>query len=147
MMGWSSRRGLMWAIVITFLVVIAVFTLGVRWGSVVIGKVLGRVVHDRHRNAEDIIGTGAVPEQRLAPYFKRIDRLEANRELSDEDRRRRISRLEAKARRNSIKRINGLLRYFKRAPVFTDESSRRLLLDRLAAARAAWLEHARPSGG
>ena len=116
-------------VLISFIAFIALFVLGLRWGVVIIGKVLGRVVYDRHRNAEYIINTGQVPEQWTEPYFKKIDE------------ERRIAALERKAKRNSIKRIDDLLRYFSRAPVFADDHSRRVLMEQLEAAKAQWLKY------
>ena len=130
-------------LLLAFAAVIALFTLGVRFGVVIIGKVLGRVVHERHHNAEYITSTGQVPEAWTRPYFERIDELQANGELDAAVRERRIARLEAQAKRRSIKGIDDLLRYFSRAPVFADEHSRRVLMEELESAKETWLEYAR----
>ena len=60
-------------LLLAFVAIIVLFTLGVRWGVVIIGKVLGRVVHERHQNAEYITSTGQVPEAWTRPYFEQID--------------------------------------------------------------------------
>ena len=130
-------------LLLAFAAVIALFTLGVRFGVVIIGKVLGRVVHERHHNAEYITSTGQVPEAWTRPYFERIDELQANGELDAAVRERRIARLEAQAKRRSIKGIDDLLRYFSRAPVFADEHSRRVLMEELESAKETWLEYLR----
>ena len=130
-------------LLLAFAAVIALFTLGVRFGVVIIGKVLGRVVHERHHNAEYITSTGQVPEAWTRPYFERIDELQANGELDAAVRERRIARLEAQAKRRSIKGIDDLLRYFSRAPVFADEHSRRVLMEELESAKETWLEYVR----
>ena len=130
-------------LLLAFAAVIALFTLGVRFGVVIIGKVLGRVVHERHHNAEYITSTGQVPEAWTRPYFERIDELQADAELDGAVRERRIARLEAQAKRRSIKGIDDLLRYFSRAPVFADEHSRRVLLEELESAKETWLEYIR----
>ena len=61
-------------VLVSFIAFIALFVLGLRWGVVIIGKVLGRVVYDRHRNAEYIINTGQVPDQlariRIGPRWR-----------------------------------------------------------------------------
>lgn len=132
-------------VLLAFVAVIALFTLGVRWGAVIIGKVLGRVIDERHHNAEYITTTGQVPEAWTRPYFERIDALQASGGPQPA-RERRIARLEAQARRRSLKGIDDLLRYFARAPVFADEHSRRVLMDQLEAARQAWREHMRNQG-
>lgn len=130
-------------LLLAFVAVIALFTLGVRFGVVIVGKVLGRVVHERHHNAEYITSTGQVPEAWTRPYFERIDELQANAELDAAVRERRIARLEAQAKRRSIKGIDDLLRYFARAPVFADEHSRRVLMEELESAKETWLEYIR----
>ena len=103
-------------VLISFIAFIALFVLGLRWGVVVIGKVLGRVVYDRHRNAEYIINTGQVPDQWTEPYYKKIDAARKKEGVDETERERRIASLDRKAKRNSIKRIDDLLRYFSRAP-------------------------------
>ena len=130
-------------LLLAFAAVIALFTLGVRWGVVIIGKVLGRVVHERHHNAEYITSTGQVPEAWTRPYFERIDEVQANGELDAGVRERRVARLEAQAKRRSIKGIDDLLRYFSRAPVFADDHSRRVLMEELESAKETWLEYMR----
>lgn len=132
--------------ILAFGAVIALFTLGVRWGAVVIGKVLGRVIDERHHHAEYITTTGQVPEAWTGPYFKRIATLQASGELQPAARERRIARLEWQAKRRSLKGIDDLLRYFARAPVFADDHSRRVLMEQLQAARETWREHMRNRG-
>ena len=128
-------------ILVSFIAFIALFVLGLRWGVVVIGKVLGRVVYDRHRNAEYIINTGQVPQEWTDPYFKKIDVVRAKEQVDEGERERRIAMLERRAKRNSIKRIDDLLRYFSRAPVFADDHSRRVLMEQLKSAKAQWLKY------
>ena len=65
----------MWLILLSFLLFIGLFVIGLRWGVVVIGKILGRVVNDRHQNAEFIINTGQVPEQWASAFYKKIDQI------------------------------------------------------------------------
>ena len=122
-------------IFIVFVVVIVLFTLGVRWGAVIIGKVLGRVVSERHHNAELITSTGQMPDAWTNPYFKQIDELQKTPGLQPDERERLIKREADKAKRRSIKGIDDLLRYFSRAPVFVDEYSRKVLLEQLESAK------------
>ena len=139
-------------LLLAFVAIIVLFTLGVRWGVVIIGKVLGRVVHERHQNHqhrhqaqafEYITSTGQVPEAWTRPHFEQIDVLQANGDLDPAVRERRVSRLEAKAKRRSLKGIDDLLRYFSRAPVFADDHSRRVLMEQLESTKETWLEYMR----
>ena len=131
----------MWLILISFLLFIGLFVIGLRWGVVVIGKILGRVVNDRHQNAELIINTGQVPEQWASAFYKKIDQINKSTEIKDLEKQKRVSSLESKAKRYSIKRINDLLKYFSRAPVFTDDYSRKVLMDQLQEAKKEWLKY------
>ena len=101
----------MWLILLSFLLFIGLFVVGLRWGVVVIGKILGRVVNDRHQNAEFIINTGQVPEQWTSAFYKKIDEINKAAGTNDLEKRQRVSSLESKAKRYSIKRINDLLKY------------------------------------
>ena len=131
----------MWLIFLSFLLFIGLFVVGLRWGVVVIGKILGRVVNDRHQNAEFIINTGQVPEQWTSEFYKKIDEINKSAGTNDLEKRKRVSSLESKAKRYSIKRINDLLKYFSRAPVFSDDYSRKVLMDQLQAAKKEWLKY------
>ena len=88
-------------VLISFIAFIALFVLGLRWGVVIIGKVLGRVVYDRHRNAEYIINTGQVPEQWIGPYFKKMD--EARTKDGVDETEREAASPRWIARRNAIR--------------------------------------------
>ncbi len=133
-------------VLLAFVAVVVLFTLGIRWGVVIIGKVLGKVIDERHHHAEYITTTGQVPEAWTRPYFKQIVALQATQGLEPAARERRIARLESQARRRSLKGIDDLLRYFARAPVFADDHSRRVLMEQLEAARETWREHLRNQG-
>lgn len=133
----------MLAVFIAFAVVVVLFTLGMRWSVVIIGKVLGRVVEERHHNAEYITNTGQVPEAWTEPYFKQIDELKKMPGLESDERERRIAREESRAKQRSLKGIDDLLRYFSHAPVFSDDYSRKVLLDQLQSTKEAWLKHIR----
>ena len=127
-------------VLISFIAFIALFVLGLRWGVVIIGKVLGRVVYDRHRNAEYIINTGQVPEQWIGPYFKKMDEARTKDGVDETERERRIASLDRKAKRNSIKRIDDLCADFSRAPVFADALAP-VLMEQLESAKAQWLKY------
>ena len=125
-----------------FIVFIGLFVLGLRWGIVIIGKVLGRVVYDRHRNAEHIINTGQVPDQWTQSYYSKIDKIRTLQNVDEKEKERRIFILDKRAKKNSIKQINDLLRYFARAPVFADDYARKVLMEQLTAAKEQWLKYA-----
>ena len=128
---------------IAYAVVVVLVTLGMRWSVVIIGKVLGSVVEERHHNAEYITSTGQVPEAWTEPYFKQIDELQKTPGLKSDERERRIAREEAKAKQRSLKGIDDLLRYFSRSPVFKDDFSRQVLLEQLESTKKEGLKHMR----
>ena len=104
-----------------------------------IGAILGRTVSDRHHAAEHILNTGTIPEAWTAPFDSKMDALEADHELAADARSQRLAKLEADAKRHSLRRIDDLLRYFARAPVF-DDHSREVLMSGLREARATWVQ-------
>jgi len=79
---------------------------------------VGKVTYERHSAAEEILATGGVPAAwRLnagAPPFA------------------------PGLGRKLVRRLDELVKYFERAPVFEDEESRAFLLDELRAARVRW---------
>ena len=83
-----------------------------------IGKLVGKVTYERHSAAEEILATGGVPAswRRSAGGPPFVPELE----------------------RKLLRRLDELVKYFERAPVFEDEESRAFLLDELRAARARW---------
>jgi hypothetical protein len=122
-----------------FAVVVVVFTLLLKRGVNLIGAILGRTVSDRHHAAEHILNTGTMPDPWIAPFDSKMDALEADHELAADERSQRLAKLEADAKRHSLRRIDDLLRYFARAPVFADDHSREVLMNGLREARATWV--------
>ena len=128
------------ALLLGFGVVVAVFTLMVKWGVNLIGAMLGRTVSDRHHAAEHILNTGTIPDSWTAPFDRKMVALEADHELAADKRSQRLAKFEADAKHHSLRRIDGLLRYFSRAPVFADDHSREVLMNGLREARASWAQ-------
>jgi len=128
------------ALLLAFAVVVAVFTLMLKWGVNLIGAILGRTVSDRHHAAEHILNTGTMPDSWTAPFDSKMDAVEADHQLAADERSQRLAKLEADAKRHSLRRIDGLLRYFARAPVFADDHAREVLMNGLREARASWAQ-------
>jgi len=61
-------------------------------------------------------------------------------ELREDVRGPRAVKIEEKARNICLKRLKGLIKYFKTSPLCQDEETRKILLDELSKARRVWQE-------
>ena len=127
MIGWG---------LLVFISFSAIFALAVKKGMALVGKAFGKTVHDRHKSAERILEDGKVPswwyEEFVTSRHGHGLRNTAGEVLPDQESRRR-------ARLHFLKRLDGLLKYFRTAPVFENDEARRLLLEDLRTARDRWL--------
>ena len=112
----------MWQLAVAFLIFVVLLTVLVRIGAAWIGRAAGRATRRRFEQAEHIIETGRPPEAWLGAAAK----------LGDHRRRADL-----------LRRLDGLLEFFRTSPVVADEPTRELLLNRLRAMREQW-EQATP---
>ena len=122
MIGWT---------LLIFVALSALFALAVRKGVGVVGKALGKTVHDRHKSAESILEDGHVPSWWYREVL--VSRLRPGASVDPKD-----PEFRTRARRRFLKRLDGLLKYFDTAPVFESEEARRMLVRDLRAARERW---------
>lgn len=101
--------------ILIFILLVVVFALLYKATSSVLGSVLGKTVHQRHKAAEHIIETGRLPASWQSECAKKSD-----------------------AKACALGRIDDLVKYFERAPVFDTEETRRELLSDLEHARETW---------
>ncbi len=117
-----------------FLAFIAVFVLLLRAAVIFMGRVTGKYVGDKHKAAETIINTGKPPMNWTFSSAKKIA------ELKEDGRGPRALRIKEKARNACLKRLKGLIKYFKTSPLCQDEETRKILLDELSKVRRIWQE-------
>ena len=109
----------MLAVFVLFVVLVVLLAVLTRMSIVVSGKVVGRIVNDRHKSAEYIVTTGKAPTSwTKRPAARRAggDRLRAS----------------------LLKRLNEMTRYFAVAPVFETDEARGLFMAELKKTRERW---------
>lgn len=109
--------------VLVFLGAVVVFVLMFKVAMGYIGKRFGLTVRERHEAAQIIVETGLPPRQ-----WRREAARASHTDRSDD----------TSARRVLGNRVDQLTRYFRTAPVFDSEETRRVLLADLQDARDAW---------
>lgn len=114
----------MWIFFVAFFIVVILFVLAFKAAMRYIGKRFGETVRQRHEAAEHIVETGLPPND----WQQSAREQGANPGTRDA------------ARRRMAKHVNGLLRYFKTAPVFDTEDTRRELMSELEDARDRWAD-------
>ena len=107
---------------LVYLAIIALFVLAVRFAINHLGARVGSQVYDLHRQTELILETRKVPEE----WVRRL-------------KERRGNSCDRTVRQEALKRMDRLLAYFRRAPVFSDDESRKQLLSQLQEIREEWL--------
>lgn len=117
-----------------FLAFIALFVLLLRGAVIWMGKISGKYVGEKHKAAETIINTGKPPINWTCNSAKKMA------ELREDVRGPRAVKIEEKARNICLKRLKGLIKYFKTSPLCQDEETRKILLDELSKARRVWQE-------
>ena len=113
----------MLTILVLFIVfIVLVSLLGVA-SARLMGRVMGRTVHDRLKAAEHIVRTHQAPSEWAAVFPPDLGG----------------GRSADRARGALVRRLDKLVTYLKSAPVFEDDNARRLLLGELGRARQMWL--------
>ncbi len=117
-----------------FLAFIALFVLLLRGAVIWMGRVSGKYVAEKHRAAETIINTGKPPMTWISNSVRKIA------ELREDPRGVRAAKVKKKALSICLKRLEGLMKYFKTSPLCQDEETRKILLDELRKAERVWRE-------
>jgi Na+-transporting methylmalonyl-CoA/oxaloacetate decarboxylase gamma subunit len=117
-----------------FLAFIALFVLLLRAAVIFMGRISGKYVGEKHKAAETIINTGKPPTTWTCNSAKKMA------ELKEDSTGPRAVKIEKKARNTCLKRLEGLIKYFKTSPLCQDEETRKILLDELSKVRRVWQE-------
>lgn len=118
-----------------FLAFIALFVLLLRGAVILMGRITGKYVGEKHKGAEIIINTGMPPKNWIYSAEKKMAKLEKDRVRPD-----KILKIERKAKDICMKKLEHLIKYFKTSPLVKDEETRKILLDELAKVQRAWEE-------
>ena len=117
-----------------FLAFIAVFVLLLRGAVSLMGRISGKYVGEKHKAAETIINTGKPPTTWTYNSAKKMA------ELKEDARGPTAVKIKEKARNACLKKLKGLIKYFKTSPLCRDEETRKILLDELSKVGQTWRE-------
>jgi len=118
-----------------FLAFIALFVLLLRGAVILMGRITGKYVGEKHKGAEIIINTGMPPKNWIYSTEKKIAKLEKDTVKPD-----KILKIQRKTKNACLKKLERLIKYFKTSPLVKDEETRKILLDELAKVHRAWKE-------
>lgn len=110
-------------ILVLFIVFIVLVSLLAVASARLMGRVMGRAVHDRLKAAEYIVRTHQAPSEWATVSPGAL----AGGRSAD------------RARGSLVRRLDKLVTYLKSAPVFEDDNARGILLGELGRARQMWL--------
>lgn len=118
-----------------FLAFIALFVLLLRGAVILMGRVAGKYIGEKHKETETIINTGKPPLAWIHPLEKKIAKLKESSGTSG-----RILKLEKKAKNICLEKLDYLIKHFKGSPLVKDEETRKILLDKLLKVHQRWKE-------
>jgi len=115
-------------IALSFIGFVVFFTLTLRLSLVLMGRITGKQVDEKHRAAEIIIKTHKVPRSWIRKFEKRI--------FSTKN----TPAMQRQAKSTLLKKLDQLMEYFKRSPLVKDKETRKILLEELQRVRNLWEE-------
>ena len=118
-----------------FLAFIVGFVLLLRGAVILMGRIAGRYIGEKHKEAEAIINTGKPPPAWIHPLEKKIAKLKENSRGPG-----KILKLEKKAKNTCLDKLDRLIKYFKGSPLVKDKETRKILLNELLKVRQRWKE-------
>jgi len=118
-----------------FLAFIALFVLLVRGAIILMGRISGKYIGEKHKETETIINTGKPPKNWTYGLKKKIAKLKENSRRPG-----RILKIQKKAKNTCLDKLNRLIKYFKTSPLVKDEETRKILLDKLLKVHQRWKE-------
>ena len=115
-----------------FLAFIALFVLLLRGAVILMGRITGKYVGEKHKGAEIIINTGKLPKNWTYHTEKKIAKNLA--------RPNKILKIQKKAKNICLEKLDHLIKYFETSPLVKDEETRKILLDELTRVCQTWKE-------
>lgn len=94
---------------------------------------LAKMIGEKHHALEEIVSTGQVPRRWSEPFERRIARLS-----QDPRNEGRVAGLRARSTKQYLKNLDSLVHYVETSAPIEGYDTRKMLLERLASARAAW---------
>ena len=123
----------MFIIAIMFLGFIIFLVATIKIGSRTMGYFIGKMVSEKHKAAEEIINTGNAPKNWTDTFQEMIVSLHEPpiNEL-------RIEKIKKKAKKNILKKLKDIIKYFTKSPCFENEEVRKELLETLKNTYSCW---------
>jgi len=118
-----------------FLAFIVFFVLTLKLAIILMGRIAGKYVGEKHRAADAIVNTGKVPMEWSDKLKKRIFLLSKTQGSS-----KKIFGIEKRAKTTVLKKVDHLIDYFKTSPLVEDKETKKILLSELQKARHLWEE-------
>ena len=129
----------MWRIILYFAILFLIIALMARAVSLLLSRLLGKTIGDRHRAAEVIVNTGHAPKQWIEPWVRRIEVAQGKADVGNRAAAQRgIVDLKGRGKEKILYELDALTHYFKNAPCFDSAETKQLLLSKLADARKDW---------
>jgi len=120
----------MLAMMLIFALAVAALLVLVGWATNV---ALAKMIGEKHRILEEIVTTGQVPRRWSEPFETKIARLN-----QDPRNAGKVADLRTRGTKRYLKKLDGLVHYVETSAPVEGYDTRKMLLDRLANARAAW---------
>lgn len=118
-----------------FLAFIVFFVLTLRLAVILMGRIAGKYVGEKHKAAEVIVNTGKIPDEWSDKLKKRISSVSKTQGSS-----KKILGMEKRAKTNVLKKVDHLIDYFKTSPLVEDKETKKILLSELQKTRHLWEE-------
>jgi len=122
-------------IFLMFLAFIVFFVLTLRLAVILMGRIAGKYVGEKHKAAEVIVNTGKIPDEWSDKLKKRISSVSKTQGSS-----KKILGMEKRAKTNVLKKVDHLIDYFKTSPLVEDKETKKILLSELQKTRHLWEE-------
>lgn len=119
--------------ILLFIICVCSFTFMLKYNIILVGKIAGRQIERTHKAAEAILNTKRPPKEWIEKWERKMDtaRDVPNREAEAE-------RIKMRAKKDSVRRLDSLIGYFRATSLMEDEETRLILLEELRKIRRLW---------
>jgi len=118
-----------------FLAFIAFFVLILKVVIILMERLTGKYIGEKHRAIEEIVNTGKVPKAWIDKLEKRISSVSKT-----QGRSKKVLKMKMQAKTIIFKKIDHLIDCSKTSPFVQDKETKEILLNKLLEARKLWEE-------
>ncbi len=118
-----------------FLAFIAFFVLTLKVVIILMERLTGKYIGEKHRAIEEIVNTGKVPKAWIDKLEKRISSVSKT-----QGRSKKVLKMKMQAKTIILKKIDHLIDCSKTSPFVQDKETKEILLNKLMDARRFWEE-------